>query len=151
MEKYKNKFLDRVKENKKTGCFVWKGTLDKDGYGRFVLSHRREIRAHRYSFIIYNGEIPKGLFVCHSCDNPSCVNPDHLWLGTALQNNRDAWKKGRRIILKGESHGMAKLNNNNVKEIRSLYKEKFTQKQIAKKYKVSREMIGRIVRNENWI
>lgn len=77
-----------------SGCWIWIGATDAKGYGLFTV-HQRSMRAHRFSFEIHNGEIPEGFHVCHSCDIPSCVNPSHLWLGTALENNRDIHNKGR--------------------------------------------------------
>ena len=72
-------------------CWLWTGRVEKDGYG---LSSHLSKRAHRASWIMAYGQIPKGLCVCHSCDTPSCVNPDHLWLGTHVQNNLDMRAKG---------------------------------------------------------
>jgi len=80
----------------KNGCWEWTWNKDKDGYGLF---HARPItqRAHRFSFYYHNGYLPDDMCVCHSCDNPSCVNPNHLWIGTVKDNNRDAMNKGRKI------------------------------------------------------
>lgn len=75
-------------------CWPWLKYIDKDGYGR--LSYQRlRVGAHQWSYIHHYGEIPKGLFVCHSCDNPSCCNPMHLWLGTTQENTKDRDNKGR--------------------------------------------------------
>ena len=106
--------LNRIKklyENlviKQEGCWRWKGRLNHWGYGMLTI-HKKNERAHRISWLIYKGEIPKGLLVCHSCDNPICSNPEHLWLGTNYDNQQDSIKKGRKNTLKKEE-------GNNVKK-----------------------------------
>lgn len=77
------------------GCWVFQGGRDRAGYGKFGSG-----RAHRASYKIFKGDVPDNLLVCHTCDNPPCVNPDHLWLGTNSDNQKDSIKKGRRILLK---------------------------------------------------
>lgn len=76
------------------GCLEWKGTRTFENYGRLFV-RRRSIRAHRLAWELVHGPIPDGLCVCHQCDNPPCVNPDHLFLGSHQDNNRDAVRKGR--------------------------------------------------------
>lgn len=88
-------FWDYKKETP-NGCWVWIGGKNKNGYGRWFLNGKY-ILAHRLSYQLKRGEIPNGLFVCHDCpgkDNPLCINPDHLWLGTAKDNSLDASRKG---------------------------------------------------------
>ena len=91
------RFWKRV--DKSSDCWIWTGFIDKDGYGTFrndPKSHGG--RAHRFSYELVYGKIPEGYEVCHYCDNPSCVNPSHLWLGTRLTNEQDKTRKGRRPI-----------------------------------------------------
>ena len=76
------------------GCHIWTGSLSVKGYGCTSVNGK-SVRAHRVSYTVYNGEIPNGLIVCHRCDNPPCVNPAHLFLGTYLDNEQDKLSKGR--------------------------------------------------------
>jgi len=98
-EDYLNQRLD-----KSEGCWLWLRGKDKNGYGQcqasFSARKHKVTRAHQLAYVAWVGLIPKGMFVCHSCDNPSCCNPDHLFLGTALDNNRDMVSKGRAIYPK---------------------------------------------------
>lgn len=93
-EEYLNQRLDKTE-----GCWIFTGGKDKDGYGQVHASKVAKdlgvTRAHQLAYAAWKGEITKGLFVCHTCDNPSCCNPDHLFLGTALENNQDMWSKDR--------------------------------------------------------
>jgi len=79
---------------KTDSCWIWDAAKNNKGYGLFQENNNRWL-AHRYSYTIHNGEIPQGMFVCHECDNPPCVNPKHLWLGDNSTNMKDAYKKGR--------------------------------------------------------
>jgi hypothetical protein len=117
MEKTVKKFFKKFVVTSGGGCWLWIGNKDKDGYGRFCINHNEEIRSHRYSYQLFRGKVPKNKFVCHSCDNPSCVNPHHLWLGTVLDNHRDMDNKGRRVSVAGEKHGNSKLTQNDVQFI----------------------------------
>lgn len=83
------------------GCHYWIGSLMGRNYGCFSVNHK-SVRANRYSYLIHRGPIPQGMYVCHTCDNPLCVNPDHLFLGTPLDNMLDKCRKGRQA--KGPEH-----------------------------------------------
>ncbi len=136
----------------KSKCIIWRGTKDKDGYGRVCINHDTEIRAHRLSYLLFKGKLDKKLMVCHTCDNPSCINPSHLFLGTALENHRDMDKKSRRVCVSKEKHGMHKLTIKRVSEIRNMaLTHMYTHKDIAEFYGVSRELIGQIIRKKIWI
>jgi hypothetical protein len=90
------KDIDRFysKVEKTSSCWNWTHSKNKFGHGMFSFQGKT-IGAHRFSFDLHKGSLPHNLFVCHSCDNPSCVNPSHLWLGTAKDNAQDMIKKGR--------------------------------------------------------
>jgi hypothetical protein len=145
------KFNNNFKITKNT-CWLWMLSLDKDGYGRITLPNRKEERAHRLSYRIHKGDIPKDKIVCHKCDTPRCVNPNHLWLGTYKENNLDAMKKGRKPPLRGNRHNMSKLTYSKVSAIRQRYKtKKETHKEIAKKHNVCRETISQILSGKTWL
>lgn len=102
-----------------SGCMLWSGGLFRGtGYGRMSW-HGRVHLVHRLSWRAHRGEIPKGLFVCHKCDVPSCINPDHLWLGTHAENMADRNKKGRASRMKGEASPQAKITESTAISIRS--------------------------------
>ena len=137
-------------EKQENGCWIWTGHVKRDGYGasrhigKYVLSHR-------LSWIIHNGEIPKGMFILHKCDVRSCVNPEHLFLGTHQDNMDDMINKKRDRHLKGEDSALSKLTDENVREIRSLYKSgKFTQEELANKFPCSRANMSSIILRKIW-
>ena len=145
------RFWSKVDRNGVNGCWLWKTGKDKDGYGKFNPTKLQHIRAHRFSFWLVNGIIPKGMFVCHSCDNPSCVNPKHLFLGSPKDNTRDMIRKGRANRLRGEDCSWSKLSDESIKMIRGLYKRSdLTQYALAKKFNISQAQISNIVTGKRW-
>ena len=126
------------------GCHVWTAYCDKDGYGRFGIGQIAH-RAHRVAYELYVDQIPDGLLVRHTCDNPCCVNPLHLEVGTVADNSRDMVVRGRST--KGEKNPNSKLNEDIVKVIRA---ENGTITSIAEKYGVSIASISMIKNHITW-
>lgn len=124
------------------GCWVWLGNFYSNDYGYFSYKCKKVV-AHRVSYILHKGEIPEGLLVCHSCDNPWCVNPEHLFLGTPKDNMQDMIKKGRRKISN-------KLSVEQVKEIRQLRSSGMKYRIIAEKFNMTIRYIMAITRLETW-
>lgn len=133
-------------ERNPAGCWNWLGHK-RQGYGFLWVdgSHRR---AHRVSWELHFGPIPEGQFVCHHCDVPSCVNPDHLFLGTQTDNLSDMRTKDRGA--KGERHGRARLTAEDVEGIRSLHAIGVLGKIIARQFGVSHATVSHIIHRKNW-
>jgi len=147
-EKQKKNFWRKIRKTET--CWIWTGCKNNKGYGQFSISSGR-IGAHRFSWKIHNTLSYDGLFVCHKCDNPSCVNPDHLFLGTALDNNRDRIIKGRSKPARGEAHGSAKLTERSVREIRLKYAEgRASYRALKNEYGVSIPVICYIIKRKIW-
>lgn len=131
-------------EVKSYGCWEFKGNRDKDGYGQFAGAERKPIRAHRVAHEAARGPIPQGQVVRHKCDNPPCINPDHLETGTYKQNSTDAVERDR--MANGERHGMHKLTDEEVVAIRSEYASTpISQRALARKYSCSQSQISNLV------
>lgn len=141
------------------GCWEWIGFKNRKGYGKIGLGRRDQgtILAHRLSWILAHKKrtraIPKGMHVCHRCDNPGCVRPSHLFLGTDADNLADMRAKGRGKlppVLRGEAHGFTTLTEKQVRAIRTLVKKGLYYRQVAKKFHVSKSTISNIVRRQTW-
>ena len=135
------------------GCWEWIASRDKKGYGAFGLNGKR-VQSHRLSAAMAGLDI-EGLCVCHKCDNPSCVNPDHLFAGTKADNNRDMVEKGRASrfkgsMNKGSAHGNSKLTEEDVVEIKERLRAGETQTSIAKDFGVSRITVSHINTGRYW-
>lgn len=131
-------------------CHVWKACKFQ-GYGKFGVKPRKSpMMAHRLAFLIRHKEIPEGMLVCHRCDNPSCVNPDHLFLGTYKDNVADMIMKGRANPPKGLNHHKAKLNKRKVNKIRELHLAGNTNREISKRFKVHEATILQVVTGITW-
>lgn len=132
------------------GCWVFNGSLDKDGYGVFTYGRGKQVRAHRMAFEFYVGPIPNLILVCHSCDNPSCINPEHLFLGSPKDNTQDMIKKQRRPVLSGDDHPNAKLTEHQAHEIKQLRKQNVPLRSIANQYGISFQTVSSIAKGTTW-
>ena len=128
-------------------CWPWLGASDPCGYGQMCVNGRIE-RAHRLAWLLSNGEIEENLRVLHRCDNPPCVNPAHLFLGTQLENVRDCITKKRNNY--GERCGSAKLSEPDVRAIRELVSSGHRQSDLAKRFGVSHQQISRVSLGRAW-
>lgn len=140
------KFSDR--SGGAESCWPFMGKRDKDGYGRMQVNGK-STPAARVMWMHTNGPIAEGMFVCHKCDNPSCINPDHLFIGTPRENNMDKVRKNRQSRIKGENHGRSKLTDQQASAIKALIGQ-VPRRELAETFGVSRQTIGHIARGENW-
>jgi hypothetical protein len=144
--------FDRRVEVMPNGCWEWTGGRNRNGYGKLKIAAKERL-AHRVAYEAANGPIPPGLFVCHSCDNPPCVNPAHLWLGTPADNTADMVRKKRyfnwRGLRSGEDNPKAKLSNADVLEIRQL-RGLETQRSLGRRFGVGADVVCRIQKGLAW-
>lgn len=151
--------LDRFEAffDKTDRCWNWKGSKQTQGYGKIKVGGRT-FRAHRLAFELYIGAVPDKIFVCHKCDNPACVNPDHLFLGTPKQNTHDMLRKGRWVqppsrkpgTVRGSKNFNSRLKEAEVLKIKALLRDKVLNKDIAKRFDVVPKTISDIKLNKTW-
>lgn len=148
-QKIHQRFWSKV--NKTKTCWFWTAYKAGGGYGRFGVSAKVSPQpAHRISWMLAYGEVPDGFCVLHKCDNPSCVRPDHLFLGTLKDNSQDMVRKGRDRS-QGSKNLMSKLNEKQVLEIRRLSKSGTKGKDLAENYGVTTAMISGIINRKSWL
>ncbi len=159
-----SRFWSRV--DKTSACWLWTGGKTTAGYGILYSNGRgsRRVYAHRVVWELTSGPIPEGLLVCHTCDNPPCVNPAHLWLGTDADNAWDKSRKGRSTtgdrhglrlhperVPRGERSGAAKLTEADVRAIRARYAAGgITQQRLADEYGVTNSLICHVIKRTAW-
>lgn len=145
-------------------CWEWQKARDKNGYGHFTVTPTKTMkqrwRAHRFLYTLWHGiPLPNHLLVCHFCDNPPCCNPLHLWVGTHADNHRDRDQKGRGAWQRqpltpprryGEEHPCAKLTEEKVRAIRTLYSHEISSIKLASVYGVSKPVILSIIHRRIW-
>lgn len=138
-------FYARVQRTE--SCWTWTGKTDKSGYGVFY-KDGGDFRAHRVAYAIGNGVGPGTMFVCHRCDNPRCVRPDHLFLGSNRENTADRHAKGRSA--KGSSSGAAKLTESDVAAIRAALRGGAKQVDMAIRFGITQANVSEIARGKTW-
>ena len=144
-----NYLLQFIEIDDKTKCWNWKSTKDKNKYGTKKYKGKY-YKTHRLFYEICNGKIPKDMCVCHRCDNPSCCNPDHLFLGTQLENIQDMINKNRQRSAIGEINKSSKLTEIEVIEIRNLYAQGISSRQLGKKFNINKSTILHIIHRRSW-
>ena len=150
------KFWEKVLVDDDDKCWEWQAGRNKKGYGNFYISvgHSKDKHclAHRMAYKLRYGDFDENLLVCHRCDNPSCVNPSHLFLGTNQDNMNDSSKKGRKKGINcGEKHPNSKLTEGDVRRIREVYKPRiYSLRKLASEYGVDNSTIGYIIKRKLW-
>jgi len=129
------------------GCWNWTSNIQSKGYGTLTWQ-RKMTYAHRLSYEIHYGPIPSGAFVCHTCDNPSCVNPEHLFIGSPKDNSSDMVAKNRQC--KGSAFPQSKLTTRDIKEMRRLRNNGYTYQRLADRYKISKSHARHCVNKRYW-
>lgn len=144
------RFWSDVIPEPNTGCWLWMGADARDGYGKFF-GARRHLRAHRAAWEFAHGPIPPGLYVCHRCDVRACCNPAHLFLGTHQDNMDDMARKGRAVRHLGEAHGMARLTEHDVREIRLRFASgEASQTELAARYGMHQSAMSLLINRKTW-
>jgi hypothetical protein len=144
--RFEERFWEKVRRG--DGCWEWAAQRQNHGYGRFAVSRCNMHLAHRVAWELASGPIPESLCVLHRCDNPCCVRPDHLFLGTKKANTRDMLRKGREA--RGERHGVSKLTAGKVLEACRLREEGMTYAAIGARLGVNRTAVYKVIKRKRW-
>lgn len=156
MDTVASKLLSKTKPAS-GGCLEFTGYIQSNGYGKAVINRKHDY-VHRHAYRLLKGEIHDGADVCHKCDNRKCINPAHLFIGSRLENMRDAQVKGRissgerhsKTVPKGEDHYLAKLTEAKVRVIREVSGKVVSNKELAEMFGVDDSLIRLVVRRKIW-
>lgn len=140
---------------KSDGCWLWTGAIGRKGYGKFGIWGRKQgwEGAHRASWRLHYGDVPDGVFVCHRCDVPSCVRPDHLFLGTDADNVRDMHGKGRwspNVSRAGAANNSAVLTDEDVNRVRLLFAQGMSRAGLARTFGIGWSTVDDVVQRRTW-
>jgi hypothetical protein len=141
-------FESLIFKNPENDCWEWRGEI-KGGYGTFNIKRKPKL-VHRIMYERYKGKIPPKINVCHSCDNPSCVNPDHLWLGSQMENVTDMMQKGRGNKARGVEHHNCKITEQEVRDIKKMYNEGIKMTVIHRSLNVPYKTVQHICYGSSW-
>lgn len=145
------RFWEKVDKRGPDDCWLWTAALNHSGYGRFAISSDHLVQAHRFSYELVHGPIPDGMNVCHSCDNPPCVNPAHLWPGTDADNSQDMARKGRaNFHFYGENHPRSKLTKAEALEILRLAALGYSGAELGRMFGICDSHARKIIRRLSW-
>lgn len=142
------RFWSKVDRKNKNECWNWESSKNENGYGKFCINYKL-YKAHRVSYFIKYNKDPRNLLICHKCNNPSCVNPYHLFSGTHKENIEQAVSEGRSRIIKGSKNQLAKLQESEVIEIKKL-KGLINKHEVAKRFHVASATIYDIWADRTW-
>lgn len=142
---------EKTRADPETGCIEWIAkSKAHGGYGTLCVGRRGHIRAHRAAWVLKNGPIPDGMYVCHECDNPACCNPDHLFIGTPAENMADKERKGRGTkppVVTGESHHNTKITT---EDVLAIMNSTDTLASLSSRYGISGKTVWRIKKRLTW-
>jgi hypothetical protein len=157
------RFWEKVRIAGEQDCWLWTGAVGRHGYGNFGMKAGHTVRAHRFSYELAKGSIPSGLVILHGCDTALCVNPAHLSVGTQRDNMRDMVTKGRALVgdknptrvnpscrVRGEGHGMVRLQRSDVLEIRRRVGAGEIYRSIARDFNISTSYVSQIFHRKHW-
>lgn len=150
MQPTEERFWSQVDKRGPDECWIWTGSPVGNGYGYFTMGRGHRVYAHRFSYERANGPVPSGLDVLHKCDNPPCVNPNHLYAGTPTENVRDCREHNRLNPPRGSRSGTARLTEELVIEIRHAHECGQSSASLARQYGVGESTIGNIVNRKTW-
>jgi len=150
-QSFRDRFWEKVGVGGPDECWEWAAHRQRAGYGQFTVAKGEFHTASRVSLALSIGSIPAGMSVCHSCDNPPCCNPAHLFLGTQADNANDCIRKGRANRARGEGTFSARLTEEIVRGIRSRIPMRYGEvAKLAREYSVSEHAIAAVVRGKTW-